>query len=289
GSYLKSLVSPSALLDANARFESTTWTATMVGPPLGGALICAFGPVTTLIADAVSYLLSALGITAIPGREARPAVTPRRTRGEVLEGWRYILGHRALRALLANTMLFNGLIMATAPLIAVLMLGRLEIAPWQYGIAFAAPCVGGLIGSRAARRLVALYGGHCVLRWSGALRACWLVALAFIPGGVPGVVFVASVQFGLVTTCAVFNPVFATYRLEQTPIDRLARTLAAWTITNKASVAALTAIWGALAAFAGVRLAIGVAGLIVLVTPLLLPRRQHLASSERSEELVAAA
>jgi len=43
--------------------------------------------------------------------------------------------------------------MATAPLLAVLMLGRLGFAPWQYGLAFAAPCVGGLIGSRLARRL----------------------------------------------------------------------------------------------------------------------------------------
>ncbi len=289
GSYLKSLVSQSGLLQANARFESTTWTATMVGPPVGGALISVFGPVTTMIADAVSYLLSALGITAIPGREPRPVVSQRRTRGEVLEGWRYILRHRALRALLANAMVFNGLIMATAPLIAVLMLGRLGIAPWQYGIAFAAPCVGGLLGSRAARGLSARYGSHRVLRWSGGLRACWPVALAFIPSGVAGVVFVALVQFGLVTTCAVFNPVFATYRLEQTPIDRLSRTLAAWTITSKCSVAALTAIWGVLAAFAGVRVAIGVAGLIVLGTPLLLPRWQHLASFEQTnEELVAA-
>lgn len=289
GSFLKSLVAPSALLKANARFESTTWTATMIGPPVGGALISAFGPVTTMIADAVSYLLSALGVTAIPGREPRPAAPPRRTRGEVLEGWRYIVGHRALRALLANTMLFNGLIMATSPLIAVLMLGRLGIAPWQYGVAFAAPCVGGLVGSRLAHRLAARHGSHTVLRWSGALRACWLVALAFIPRGVAGVVFVALVQLGLVTTCAVFNPVFATYRLEQTPIDRLARTLAAWTITTKSSIAALTAVWGALAAVVGVRPAIAVAGVIVLLTPLLLPRRRHLASSEQTnDELVAA-
>src|SRR5207253_1983636 len=39
GAFLKWLVPPEALLTANARFESTQWTATMVGPPLGGALI----------------------------------------------------------------------------------------------------------------------------------------------------------------------------------------------------------------------------------------------------------
>ena len=43
------------------------------------------------------------------------------------------------------------------------MLGQLGFAPWQYGLAFAAPCVGGLIGSRLARRLVARFGQHRVL------------------------------------------------------------------------------------------------------------------------------
>ncbi|MGW3276083.1 MFS transporter, partial [Streptomyces kronopolitis] len=72
GAYLKALVPPADLLVANSRFESTTWTSTMVGPPLGGAAIGLFGPVTTVVADAVSYLLSALGIRAIGGTEPVP-------------------------------------------------------------------------------------------------------------------------------------------------------------------------------------------------------------------------
>jgi MFS family permease len=58
GACLKALVRPEDLVVANARFESTTWTATALGPPLGGAAIGLFGPVTTVVADAVSYLLS---------------------------------------------------------------------------------------------------------------------------------------------------------------------------------------------------------------------------------------
>src|SRR3954463_13927322 len=69
GAYLKALVSPADLLVANARFESTTWSSIAVGPPLGGAAIGLFGPVITVVADAVSYLLSALGITAIHGAD----------------------------------------------------------------------------------------------------------------------------------------------------------------------------------------------------------------------------
>lgn len=291
GAWLKTVVPREHLLSANARLESTTWAATMVGPPLGGALIGVFGPVTTVIADAVSYLMSALGISAIARHESpRHAVSSGRSlRGEVLEGWRYIMHQPSLRALLANTALVNGLIMAPAPLVAVLMLGRLDIAPWQYGVAFAAPCFGGLVGARLARRLTARYGAHTILRRAGALRACWSIGLAFIPGGWAGIMLVALIELGLVTCCAVFNPVSATYRLEHIPTDRLARTLAAWTITSKLTVAMLTAVWGIVAGVAGLRVAIALAGLIMLASPLLLPTRIRLDSAEQEPAVLAAA
>jgi MFS family permease len=290
GPCLKALVPPDHLLAANARFEATTWTATMAGPPLGGALIGLFGPVATVVVDAVSYLLSALGLGAIAGQEARPVPSTARPtrRGEVFAGFRFVAGHRPLRALLANAALVNGLIMAPAPLLAVLLLGRLDLAPWQYGLAFAAPCVGGLVGARLARRLTARYGLPAVLRRAGTLRACWSLGLAFVPGGWAGVGLVAVIQFGLVTCCGLFNPVLATYRLEQIPADRLARTLAAWTVTTKLSVAVLTATLGLLAGVAGVRTAIAVAGVALLATPLLLPPRASRSERAEAPALVAA-
>ncbi|WP_055697636.1 MFS transporter [Streptomyces silaceus] len=278
GAYLKSLVRPEDLLVANGRFESTTWTATMLGPPLGGAAIGLFGPVTTVVADAVSYLLSAAGIRAIGGTEPHPVrsgAAPRMRAGDVFDGWRFILGHAALRPLFLNAVLVNGLIMAVTPLMAVLMLGPLGFAPWQYALAFAVPCAGGLAGSRLSRRLVARFGQRRVLLTSGVLRVCWPVGLAFVGHGAGGLVLVMGVEFGLITCSAVFNPVLATQRLELTPQDRVARTLTAWSVSSKASIAAITALWGLLAAVTGVRAAIALAGLLMLATPLLLPLRDR--------------
>jgi MFS family permease len=285
GACVKALVPPEGLLTANGRFESTTWTATMLGPPLGGAAIGVFGPVATVLADAVSYLLSALGIRAIGGSEPRPLRTEARTdtptdapRGraaDLVEGWRHILSHPALRPLFFNTVLVNGLIMATSPLLAVLMLGRLGFAPWQYGLAFAVPCVGGLVGSRLSPRIVARFGRHRVMLVAGALRACWLFGLAFIRPGIGGLVLVMAVELGLITCVGVFNPVYATYRLEQTATDRVARTLSAWSVAGKATTAGLTALWGLLASATSPRTAIALAGLLILTTPFLLPRRDR--------------
>ena len=277
GSYLKALVPGEDLLLANGRFESTTWTATALGPPLGGAAFGLFGPVTTVLANAVSFLLSAVGVRAIGGSEPRPdrAGAARLRIRDLPDGWRYILAHPALRPLFFNTIAVNALIMATAPLLAVLMLGRLHFAPWQYGLAFAGPCVGGLIGSRLARRLVTRFGRHKVMLTAGTLRACFPVGLAFIAPGAAGLVLVMAIELGLITSVGVFNPVYATYRLEQTPADRVARTLSAWSVTANATIAALTALWGVLASLISLRAALAVAGLLLLATPLLLPRRDH--------------
>jgi MFS family permease len=277
GANLKTLVKPEDLLTANSRFESTNWTTLVVGPPLGGALVGLLGPVTTVIADAVSYLLSACGVAAIGGHEPRPVrpASSGRSAGELLDGWRHILGSAALRPVFFNRLLVGGLILAVEPELAVLMLGPLKFAPWEYTLAFGAPCLGGLIGSRLSRRLVARYGWHRIMLAFGTLSACWPVGLAFIGSPPGGLVFVLTLQFGFILCIGVFNPVSATYRLEHTPKHLVARVLAAWSVSTSLVTAALIAAWGGLATLTSPRVAIAAAGILLLATPLLLPRRDH--------------
>jgi MFS family permease len=273
GAFLKALVEPETLLVANSRFESTNWSASVVGPPLGGVAIGLFGPAVSVAADAVSYLLSALGIAAIGGGE--PAPTPpssRLTLGGLADGWRYIMRHRGLRSLFLNTMMVNGLIMAGDAPLTVLMLGQLGFPPWQFGLAFAVPCVGGLIGSRLARPVTARYGNATVLRVFGRLRAFWFLGLALVRPGLPGLLIVMAAELILITCCGIFNPVMATYRLQATDNDHVSRVLAAWTVSSTASRAALIALWGLLATATSPRWAITAAGVLLLATPLLLPR-----------------
>ena len=197
-----------------------TGAPSRVGPPLGGAAIGLFGPVTTVVADALSYLFSALGITAIRGREEAPRTSRQEPRSgparcSTAGGTSWAIP--ACGALYLNNMLVAGLIMATEPLLAVLLLRQLGFPPWQYGLAFAAPCVGGLIGSRLARRVVARYGQHRVFRTVGTLRAIWLIGLAFVRPGVVGLVTVMAVELAIIINMSLYSPVLATYRLEHTP------------------------------------------------------------------------
>jgi MFS family permease len=196
--------------------------------------------------------------------------------GPPLGGAAVGLSHPDLRALCLNQLLVGGLIMATEPLLAVLLLGELGFPPWQYGLAFAAPCLGGLVGSRLARRIVARYGQHRILRTVGTLRAVWLIGLAFVQPGVAGLATVIAVELAIIISMGLYNPVLATYRLERTPKDRIARTLSAWSISSSAAIAILSALGGLLAEATSPRTAITVAGLLILASPLLLPRRVEL-------------
>ncbi|MFD0743268.1 MFS transporter [Phytohabitans flavus] len=121
-----------------------------------------------------------------------------------------------------------------------------------------------------ARRVVARYGQHRVLRTAGTLRVIWLIGLAFVQPGVAGLATVIAAELAIIISMSLYNPVLATYRLEHTPKDRIARTLSAWSISSSVAIAILSALGGILAEATSPRTALTVAGLFILTSPLLL-------------------
>jgi MFS family permease len=278
GANLKSLVPRDRLMVANARFASAGWVTVTVGPPLGGAAITLLGPVATVTADAVSYLLSALGVLAIRREEPRPERRRGHERSKLRDlatGWRYIFGDRVLWRLMANGVLTGALILATEPLLAVLLLGQLKFTAWMYGMAFGIPCAGGFVASRLASRMTARFGRQRMLLVAGTARSCFPIGLALTFAGVGGLAFFIVVQTGLIVFMGLYTPVYATYRLELLGDDHVSRGLAAWSITSNATIAVMTGLWGVLATLTSARIAIAAAGVLLLATPALLPRERH--------------
>ncbi|MGW0332297.1 MFS transporter [Streptomyces sp. NPDC003011] len=282
GAYLKYLVPGDHLLVAHGRFEGTSWVATAAGPPLGGALTGLLGPVVTVMADALSYLLSALGVLRIRGGDvAAPRDPAARLRGaDLLGGWRFILRDRVLRRLFLNSILVGGLIMATAPLLSVLLLDQYHYPAWHYGLAFGVPALGGFAGARLSARLVTRYGRHRVMIVSGWLRSVFPLGLTFVGPGIPGLLTVIIVEGLLITCMGVFNPVCATERLQRTPADHTAQVLSTWSALSKLLQAALMLVWGVLATLTSPLAAITVSGVLLLATPLLLPGRMDLSAKD---------
>ncbi|GAA5081799.1 MFS transporter [Thermocatellispora tengchongensis] len=275
GAHLKALVPARHLVRANGRFETVMWISTAVGPPVGGALVGAVGPVVTVVLNAVGHLLSAAGVRAISAPEVVPsAPKPGGPRFRaVAEGWRMILADRVLRLLFGNTVLVSALIMASAPPLTYLLLHDLGFTALEYGLAFGVPCLGGVVGARLARPLERRFGRRRILLGFGVARVPWLAGLAGVGAGWGGLPLVMGVELAMITCMGVFTPVFAAYRLERVEDGAVARVLTAWTITTRTAIAAGTALWGLIAALAGPRTAIGVAGALLVGTVLLLPWR----------------
>lgn len=269
GAHLKALVPPEGRVEANSRFESTTWTTLSVGPPIGGALVSLVGVPLTMVIDALSYLLSALGVRRI--REPEPVPARRQGKRDLTAGWRYIWQDRGLRSLFWNSQLFGGPAMMVAPLLPVLMLRDLHMEPWQYGLVAGLPCFGGVLGAWLAPRLTRWLGQHRMLLVFGILRTPWLLLLPLAPPSVGGFVLLIVAETCLLVAAGAFNPSFATYRMEVTDDRFMARVLTSWSITSRAVQPAFMAAGGVLAGLTSLRTSMLVAGALCLVSAFVLP------------------
>ncbi|HYT78764.1 MAG TPA: MFS transporter [Actinomycetota bacterium] len=157
-SYLPSLVERGELVDGNAKLEISRSGAQLAGPGVAGALIQALTAPVAILADAISYLGSALFIFLIrmkepPVEHHRPDGMKPRMRSEIGEGLRYVWGHSLLRPIAfctASSNLFSQMAMAVLLIFAV---RRLGMSPGAIGLAFALGNVGFLLGAFAAVRV----------------------------------------------------------------------------------------------------------------------------------------
>ncbi|MFJ8507768.1 MFS transporter [Streptomyces avermitilis] len=282
GAHLKALVLPEHRLRANSLFETTNWISVSAGPPVGGLLVGVLGPTTTMAVDAASFLGSAFGIRRIRRPEPAPpapAAAPHLGR-DIAAGWQYILRHRGLRSLFFNSLLFGGSIMMTSPLMAVLMLRDLGLAPWQYGLALGLPCLGGVLGSRVTPLLTRRFGQRRILLLSGVARTLWTILLPLAPSGALGVFTIVAADFGLLFAAGVFNPSFTTYRMEATRDAFMTRVGTSWSVSSKTCQAVFMIVGGLIAVAVGVRGALLIAGVLCLSSALLLPWRKTRTSAE---------
>lgn len=272
GAHLKALVPAGQLTEANGRFESTFWATNGLGTPLGGAMISLFGTTVTLAVDAVSFVLSALGIRRLERPEPTPPVRPgNRRRGDLFAGWGFIAQHRGLNALFWNSLLFGGTAMMLSPLMTVLMLRELHFAAWQFGLVMGLPCLAGVAGAWLTGRLTSLAGPRAVLLGSGVLRAPWFLLIPLAGPGTGGMLLMLAAMSGLLFSAGAFNPSFATYRMTVVADDRLARVLTSWSISSRIAQPLCIVAGGVLATVTDLHTALWIGAAGSTASALLLP------------------
>ncbi|WP_369132260.1 MFS transporter [Modestobacter sp. I12A-02662] len=147
---LPMLVAREDLAVANARLQTGFITVNqLAGPPLGAALFTV-GAAWALGAQAVVVLLGAVLVTriALPPRE-RSGGPRTKLRHDVAEGFRWVLGHAAVRTLVLTITIFNVTFGAAWSVLVLYATERLGLGEIGFGLVTTVSATGGVVGTLA--------------------------------------------------------------------------------------------------------------------------------------------
>lgn len=159
-SFFPTLVGRDRLVAGNSALEVSRSGAEILGPGLAGGLVQLVTAPFAVVADAASFLASALllGLIRAPEPVPEPPDARQRLWPAIGEGLRAVLGHPVLRALAGAAGLlacFNSVLEA----VFLLYLSRdLGLAPALLGLIFAGGSVGFLVGAAVAGPVAARLG-----------------------------------------------------------------------------------------------------------------------------------
>lgn len=161
-----SLVERTQLMAANTRLETSRSAAQAAGPAIGGVLVQLLTAPVAIAVDAVSFVASATFVRSIATPEAAPAhrtLAFRSVIGDLMEGLRYVFGHRLLRPL-AVALLVNNLAWASELALYFIFLVRgVGLPASLIGLTLAAAGPGAIVGSMAAGRIRARWGAQTAI------------------------------------------------------------------------------------------------------------------------------
>jgi MFS family permease len=202
-SYLPSLVERAQLVEGNSKLEISRSGAQIGGPGVGGVLVTFFTAPYTILADAASFVGSALFLFSI----RREEVVPERTsespslRRELVDGVKYLLGHRYWRGITMSTATFNFFNNVAFAILIVYAVRRLHMSPFEIGLAFSLANGGALLAAFFAQKIGTKLGVGRTILIATMLDGFPLVLVPLAPASFPIPFIVAAftiVSFGVV-------------------------------------------------------------------------------------------
>ncbi|GAA2541967.1 MFS transporter [Winogradskya consettensis] len=273
--YLPAMFNKDRLVGANSILQGTESTAQVAGPALGGVLIAAVTAATALVADAVSFLVSAFFIWRIRRPETRPERPEQREsiREDIAAGIRWLARDRFLRNLTIHGATANLVLTGMNALLIVFLVREIGLGTTGVGLLMAITAVGGVGAAAAAPVLARRFGAARTMVGCKTLAG---VAATLVPLTRPGaglaiyVVGMIAMVFGVVAG----NVLAGSFRQAYCPPHLLARVVTGMQFVNLGAIPVGAVLGGAVATAFGVRTAItimtlgyAVSGLILLLGP----------------------
>jgi MFS family permease len=152
-SFFVALVHRSQYVDANSKIGATRSLSYIGGPSLAGVLVQVFTAPIALLADAVSFLVSAVALGGVHVRE--PAVERDGTsaRDDLVAGFRYLAHQPVLRAGVACTSIINLFSFFIFAIFVLYASRSLELSAGLIGVILGAASIGALAGALIAPRV----------------------------------------------------------------------------------------------------------------------------------------
>lgn len=236
--------------------------ATLIGPPLGAALFLLI-PGIPLAAQSASFLVAAALVATLGDIRTGPTVTPagRSLRRELVDGLRYLVGHRLLRTLALLVAAINA---ATGCVLALLVLYVERVLRYPeagYGWLVAVFAVGGLLGAVLVPTLRAKLGTSTAILLAASLFAGGTLLMALLPHQPFVIVGILASGFG----SSLWNVVTLALRQRVVPADLQGRVTAAYRMVGLGALPIGAAVGGLLATQTSVQSAYLMAGLVIVV------------------------
>jgi MFS family permease len=156
-SYLPAIVDKDQLVDGNSKLEISRSAGQIAGPSVAGILIGYLTAPIAVIVDAISFLGSALFVSAIRRREPPPdrhvdehGRPHESMRTQIASGLRYVLGHRYLRNIAASTGISNLFSNIMFSIFLVYAVRQLAMSEALIGLTFGLGNIGFLVGAFVA-------------------------------------------------------------------------------------------------------------------------------------------
>lgn len=275
---INDLVSRSELPRAVALGAVAFNLARAIGPAIAGGIAAWLGSGSALIASALCFILMLVAVVRMPRRERALPGVPETVFSGVQSGLRFARHSVSLRSMMIRNTSFSLCAASFWALLPVIARDQLQLGAGGYGLLSAGFGTGAVIGALAIpgqlqrRSLNAIVISGTVL-WMGALTLLAttdIVALAILATGLGGAAWVsvlASLSAGTQSSA---------------PAWVRARAVSVNLVTNQASLALGSALWGAVASAAGTRIALYVSVGTMLVL-LLATRRVQVAMGDEAD------
>jgi MFS family permease len=183
-SYLPSLLRREDLVEANSKLEISESLTQFAGAGSGGLLIQVLTAPLAIVVDSISFLVSALFVRSIRGREPAAEIHPRRTGvlSEAVEGLRAVLSQPLLRATVAYGATTQLLINAVLAVFVLYVVADLGLQPAVIGLIVMAAAPGTLLGALVAGRVVRRAGLGAAMSTAAVLPGLGVVLFVLASG-----------------------------------------------------------------------------------------------------------